>query len=81
MTLATKERKHPAELTSLIMEEVRKHPDWNDIMDVAIIPAIQSTPHHPNWDGAFTMDGPRVAPERAFRFVRELQAKFDCEWP
>ena len=34
-------------------------------------------PHQPNWDAAFTMSGPRPAPEGAFRFARELGAEFD----
>jgi hypothetical protein len=78
--MTAKEDKRPADLSAFIMQEVRENPDWNDIMDVAIIRPVQSSPLHPNWDAAFTMDGPRVAPERAFRFVRELQAKFNCAW-
>ena len=79
--MASKEKKSAIELRALIMDEVRKHPDWDDIVDVAIIQSIRSAPHHPNWDGAFTMAGQRIAPERAFRFVTELKGKFDCVWP
>jgi hypothetical protein len=72
-----KGKKIAADLVALIMGEVRKHPEWNDIMDVEIIPRVQHAPHHPNWDAAFTMDGPRVALEGAFRIARELPARFD----
>ena len=37
----------------------------------------QAAPHHPNWDAAFTMQGPRVAPEGAFRLITNLQNVFD----
>jgi hypothetical protein len=77
--MATKEKKSASELTFLIMGEVKKHPDWNDIMSVAITRPVQSAAHHPNWDAAFTMDGQRVAPEEAFGFVNELQRKYDLE--
>jgi hypothetical protein len=61
--VTAKEKKSAAELKALIMREVKQHPEWNDIVDVAITstgPAQQ--PHQPNWDAAFTMSGPRVAP-------------------
>jgi hypothetical protein len=37
-----KQKKTAKELTALIMQEVRQHPDWNDIMDVAITRPVQS---------------------------------------
>lgn len=72
-----KTKKTTTELTAMIMQEVRKHPAWNDILDVAITRPVQTAPHHPNWNAAFTMDGPRVAPEAAFRMIGDLQNKFD----
>jgi hypothetical protein len=71
-----KEKKSAAELKALIMRELRQHPEWHDIEDVAIASAAQPR-EQPNWDAAFTMSGPRSAPEGAFRFARELGAKFD----
>jgi hypothetical protein len=38
-----------------------------------------SLPDEPNWDAAFTMYGPRVAPEGAVRLVANLQNEFDLE--
>jgi hypothetical protein len=74
--MATKEKKSATELKALIMREVKQHPEWHDIKDVAIACPVR-LPHQPNWDAAFTMSGPRPAPEGAFRFARELGAKFD----
>ena len=71
-----KEKKSAAELKALIMRELKQHPEWHDIEDVAItFPA--RPPDRPNWGAALTMSGPRSAPEGAFRFARELGAKFD----
>jgi hypothetical protein len=71
--MATKEKKSATELKAMI---VKQHPGWHDINDVAITCPVR-LPHQPNWDAAFTMSGPRPAPEGAFRFARELGAKFD----
>ena len=35
--------------------------------------------HYPNWDSAFTMYGPRVAPQGAFSLIANLQSAFDLE--
>jgi len=74
--MTTKEKKSAAELKALIMREVKQHPEWNDIADVAITRPVRP-PNQPNWDAAFTMSGPRTTPEGAFRFARELGTKFD----
>jgi hypothetical protein len=74
------EKKSAAELRALIMRELRQHPEWHDMEDVIEDVAITSPARpreQPNWDAAFTMSGPRSAPEGAFRFARELGAKFD----
>ena len=75
--MSAKEKKTVSELTALIMQEVRKYPDWNDIVNVGITRPLQSAEHHPNWDAAFTMDGQRIPPEKAFRLITELQTKYD----
>jgi hypothetical protein len=54
--MATKEKKSAAELKALIMREVKQHPEWHDIVDVAITQPARP-PHQPNWDAAFTMSG------------------------
>jgi hypothetical protein len=73
----TKGKKTAKELEAMIMQEVRKHPDWSDIQDVAAIPTVKTAEHHPNWQAAFTMAGHRVPPQKAFQFATELSNKFD----
>jgi hypothetical protein len=65
------------ELQEAIMLEVRRRPEWKDILSVTITNRTQKAPHQPNWDAAFMMDGPRVARERAFRLITNLQNVFD----
>ncbi len=72
-----KEKKSASELQAMIMQEVRKHPDWSHVEDVAITQSVQTVPHHANWNAAFVTDGPRIAPGAAFQFARELASKFD----
>ncbi len=72
-----KETKSASELQAMIMQEVRKHPDWSHIEDVAITQKDRTVSHHANWSVGFVCDGPRTAPEAAFQFARELSAKFD----
>jgi hypothetical protein len=72
-----KEKKSAGELQTMIMQEVRKHPDWSHVLDVAITQSVQTAPHHANWSVGFTCDGPRMAPGEAFQFARELSNKFD----
>ena len=72
-----KERKSRQELENIVMQEVRKIPDTDDIMGVTVTPRMQTALHHPNWDPAFTMDGNRIPPEPVLRMARELATKFD----
>jgi len=72
-----KPRRTSQELVEAIMHEVRRHPEWNDILSLTITQRTQADLHHPNWDAAFTMHGPRVAPEGAFRLITNLQNVFD----
>ena len=54
-----KEKKNAAELKALIMRELKQHPEWHDIQDVAI--TSPTRPHdQPNWDAAFTMSGTTI---------------------
>jgi hypothetical protein len=55
------------------MFETRRHPKWNDILSVTITKRTQAASGHPNWNGTFTMSGPRLAPEGAIRLVAHLQ--------
>jgi hypothetical protein len=72
-----KARRKAPELQEAIMVEVRRHPEWSDILGVAITERNRHTPHQPNWIAVFTMSGPRIAPERAFRLITHLQSEFD----
>jgi hypothetical protein len=72
-----KARRTGPELQEAIMRQVRRHPEWNDILGVTVTKRTQGAPHDPNWDAAFTMYGPHVAPEGAFRLVTNLQNEFD----
>ena len=72
-----KPRRTSQELLEAIMHEVRRHPEWNDILSLTITKRTQAHLHHPNWDAAFTMHGPRVAPEGAFRLITNLQNVFE----
>jgi hypothetical protein len=71
-SMTAKEKKTAQELSTLIMQEMRKHAGWDDIVAVAII-----YPSSMNWDLAFSMSGQRVAPEPAWTIARELQARYD----
>jgi hypothetical protein len=72
-----KAQRTDSELQEAIMLEVRRRPEWNDILGVTIIRRAREAEHNPNWDAAFTMDGPRVAPAGAFRLITNLQNVFD----
>jgi hypothetical protein len=72
-----KQQRTSRELQEAIMHEVRRQPEWNNIPNVTITKRTQTAPRHPNWDAAFTMHGPRVAPEGAFRLIGNLQSEFD----
>jgi hypothetical protein len=43
-----KEKKNAAELKALIMRELKQHPEWHDIQDVAITSAARPA-DEPNW--------------------------------
>ena len=77
--MAKKHEGRPLELQEAIMLEVRRHPEWTDILGVTITERHPVAPPHPNWIAVFTMSGPRVAPERAFRLITHLQNEFDLE--
>jgi hypothetical protein len=76
--MAAKEKRTGAELTAIIMQEVRKHSDCIDITNVAIIrPSPQQAPHHPNWGFVWTRYGSNLAPVIADEIARKLQNQFD----
>lgn len=76
--MAAKEKRTGVELTALIMQEVRKHSDCNDITKVAIIRPVQQAPHLPNWGFAWTRDySTTLAATVADEIAHKLQNQFD----
>jgi hypothetical protein len=73
----SKPTKTTQELTTLIMTEIRKHPECNNITSVGITRPLQQAPHHPNWAPAWTMNGPKLAPPIAQEIARRFQNEFD----
>jgi hypothetical protein len=72
-----KPKKTEAELRAIIMQEIRKHPQFGSIQDVAIDRPIQKNPHDPNWGFAWIVDGPPLRPAGADEIVRHLQNQLD----
>jgi hypothetical protein len=70
--MSAKPKKSEEELTTLIMQAIRQHPEWTDVIDVEIIRGASS-----NWNARFTMGGFKPVPEGAFIVVDELQKQFD----
>jgi hypothetical protein len=78
MAMAAKEKRTGAELTAIIMQEVRQHSDCNDITNVAIIRPVQYAPDGLNWGFAWTRDyTSNLAPAMADEIARKLRNQFD----
>lgn len=72
-----KPTKTTAELTAMLMAEVRKHPECSNITSVGIARPARQSPHEPNWAAAWTVNGPKLAPPIAFEIERRLRRQFD----
>ncbi len=79
--MTPKPHKTEAELTALLMAEIRKHPQCSDVQSVAITRPVQLAPHHPNWGFAWVCDGGSLAPLAADQIARTLQNQFDLKLP
>jgi hypothetical protein len=75
--MTVKEKKTSVELAVLLMSELRKHPECDHVIDVAITRPLQEATHHPNWDAAWTVNGNEIVCRRAFQIARKLQGQFD----
>ena len=53
--MAKKHEGRPLELQEAIMLEVRRHPEWPDILGVTITERHPVAPPHPNWIAVFTI--------------------------
>jgi hypothetical protein len=58
-----KEKKSAKELEALIMQEVRKHPDLNNVQGVLVERKLEQDVS--NWKPVFVMNGPRNTPQKA----------------
>jgi hypothetical protein len=72
-----KPKKTEHELQVLIMNEVRKHPEFGNIKGVSIMRSEQSVAHHPNWSFAWTVNGPALASHKADEIPQRLQREYD----
>jgi len=72
-----KQPKTRAELESMIMDHVRKNADWRRIRNVVVTPLQRTSPHQPNWDAAFIIDGAESRPADAQHLTTALQNQYD----
>ena len=76
--MVAKEKRTGAELTAIIMQEVRKHSECSDITHVAIIRPAQHGPDDLHWRFAWTRDySSNLAPAMANEIAHKLQNQFD----
>jgi len=75
--MINKPKKTRRELQALIMQEIRRHPEFRNIDNVAITRPIQSAPHLPNWGFAWVMDGVSLAPRDADEIVQKIQWEYN----
>lgn len=75
--MADKPKKTERELEVLIMREVRKHPEFGRIRDVAITRPVQLAPHLPNWGFAWITNGAGIRPTAADAIAEKLQREYD----
>ena len=70
-----KPKKTTAELTEMIMQEIRKYPECDEISSVGITRSLGK-----NWDVAVTRNVPYITPAgqtKIEEIVASLRAKFD----
>jgi hypothetical protein len=76
--MASREQKITAELAALIMGEIRRYPEFNDIVDVTISRTQQGLA---NWMASFTIAASRSGPWPVFpnadKIVRLVQDQFE----
>jgi hypothetical protein len=75
--IQTKPKKTERELQALIMKEVRKYPEFSNILSVAITRPVQLASHHPNWAFAWTVNGSAPASYKADEIPGKLQKEYD----
>ena len=76
--MANKEKKTAPELEELMMVEIKKRPELDNILSAGITPSGMPKPGGPTWDCNYIADG--AAPARvsiADEIKRKLQDQFD----
>jgi len=68
----SKPTKSRGELEALIMAEIRKFPECNNVVSVAITRPTDST-----WDAAFVAEGNVAVCAKAFEIARVLSSRWD----
>jgi hypothetical protein len=72
-----KEKKSAHELQAMIIQYVRKHPEWSYILAVSITQIARTSSDQANWSVGFTRNGSRLVPAEAFQFADKLGSTFD----
>jgi hypothetical protein len=75
--VVAKEKKTEGELTALIMNAIRQHPEFNNITDVVVNRPPQRSADDPNWGFEFLVSGGPLAPARAFEIAEQVRRKYD----
>jgi hypothetical protein len=75
--MINKPKKTRRELQALIMQEIRKHPEFCKIDNVAITRIVQPASHLPNWGFAWVMDGASLAPREADEIPQKIPREYD----
>ena len=74
-----KEKRTRAELATMVMDEIKKHPECAGIRGVSIIWKSRRQSYQANWDAAFEGSGPALAdPKGECQSIAiDLQNRFD----
>jgi hypothetical protein len=75
--MADKTKIATKELADLIMKEIRKHSECAHVAAVGFTRPPQIASHHPNWEPAWSCNGPKIAPPIAYEIARRFQNQFD----
>ena len=59
------------------MYEIRKYPECNHVIDVAIRRPTQHYPHDCNWNAAWVSNSNQIICPHAYEIARQLQVQFD----
>lgn len=69
--------KSAEQLSGIVFERLRLHPECATIQSVTVIPEERSSSHGRNWKVAFVVDGAGLAPAKAFAIAIEVAMEFD----